>query len=30
MEGWWCTRHDNALAWVEAPSGARSCRIVTD
>ena len=20
MEGWWCVRHGDALAWVEAPS----------
>ena len=22
MEGWWCVRHGNALAWVEAPTAA--------
>ena len=22
MEGWWCVRHGDALAWVEAPTAA--------
>ena len=26
MEGWWCVRHGDALAWVEAPTGADAVR----
>ena len=26
MEGWWCVRHGDALAWVEAPSEAAAVR----
>ena len=26
MEGWWCVRHGDALAWVEAPMEAVSVR----
>ena len=26
MEGWWCVRHGDALAWVEAPSEAAALR----
>lgn len=26
MEGWWCLRHGDALAWVESPSAARALR----
>ena len=26
MEGWWCVRHGDALAWVEAPSAPAALR----
>ena len=26
MEGWWCVRHGDALAWVEAPTEAEAIR----
>ena len=26
MEGWWCVRHRDALAWVEAPTAAAAVR----
>ena len=26
MEGWWCVRHGDALAWVEAPSAPQALR----
>ena len=26
MEGWWCVRHGDALAWVEAPTAATAVR----
>ena len=26
MEGWWCVRHGDALAWVEAPTAAAALR----
>ena len=26
MRGWWCVRYGDALAWVEAPSGAAAVR----
>ena len=26
MQGWWCVRHGDALAWVEAPSAPRALR----
>lgn len=26
MEGWWCVRYGDALAWVEAPSGPAAMR----
>ena len=26
MEGWWCVRYGDALAWVEAPSEAAAVR----
>ena len=26
MEGWWCVRHGDALAWVEAPSAPSALR----
>ena len=26
MEGWWCARHGDALAWVEAPTAAAALR----
>ena len=24
MEGWWCVRYGDALAWVEAPTGSEA------
>ena len=26
MDGWWCVRYSNALAWVEAPTEAEAVR----
>ena len=26
MQGWWCVRHGDALAWVEAPSAPQALR----
>ena len=26
MEGWWCVRYGDALAWVEAPSAPQALR----
>ena len=26
MQGWWCVRHGDALAWVEAPSAPPALR----